>query len=360
MATIGHGLIGLFAAGLAPRRPAGLRRTFLLPGFLVLAAYAVDVVEWCCAVVNPDIVDGRTVGHSALAVAVVIAGMCLLCALLFRVRRFWMYTLVAAVVLSHVAMDWPVVRAHVAQLHLAQLLQDEPVTRCTAVLAETRVYGLPFVLAILVRAAGERGCSRRARRVSLLLAGACLASMALPYSAAWATAYLLSIIHAAILLRRHLSAALCWNLVLLVPVLAVGATTLMMNSRLATAGALARNRNHYEALLVYQSALRLPSRDGRASAYLGMGLCYQRLTDWTEAERCFLKGRTFQERRAWAEVLLARLYSSSEDRALRRPDEALRLYRHVLAGDDASDHLKEVARRELDTLRERTSRNKTR
>ena len=127
------------------------------------------------------------------------------------------------------------------------------------------MYGLPFILLLLARGSLERGCPRHAKVASAVLAAACLASLSVPYLAAWSPVYLLSLIHAGAMLRRHLAPTLLWNVIPLVPVCAVWVTTAMMSNRLQTARVLVSNGSYYDAMLVYQSALRLPSRDGRTS-----------------------------------------------------------------------------------------------
>ena len=331
-----------------------MRRVFLLPGFLVLAAYGVDVVEWCATVYSPDLIDRRPASHSLLPVGLLVLGACIVFGALFRARRPWAYVLVAAVVVSHLFLDHPTVRAVVAELHTNRSVEDSLPDLSVSVLAETRVYGLLFILVLLAQGSLERGCPRPAKTASAVLAVGCIASLGVPYLAVWSPVYLLSLIHGGGMLRRHLAPTLLWNLVPLVPVCALWVTTAMMSNRLQTARALVSKGSYYDAMLVYQSALRLPSRDGRVSIHVGMGVCYERLADWAEAERSYVKARTFREHGAWLDLLLARLYHRCDDPALCRPDEAVRLYEQVIDRKDAPQHIKVLAQRELKTLLERT------
>jgi tetratricopeptide (TPR) repeat protein len=353
MALIGHGLVGLTMSGWAapPARPPWL--TSMWPGVMLFLAYAVDVVEWLAAIIDPDVVDQRFLSHAPWLVGVLALGVCVAFGVVCRTRRWWPYVLIVGAIFSHLLLDYGILRAALCQWYAGRAVGPLEWQRSSALPAEACVYGLPFVWTLLFHASRRPGVSRRARAVSRWLGAFAAATAWLHYPWIWGPVYTVSILHALIVLRRSLRLGLAWNVLPLLPLVALGATTAVAEHRFGRGMTLEQRGLEQEAIGVYETVLATPARAPRAAALLHMGLCYEKLGRTSEAERAYLKSQRLASRPGWADVLLADLYVRNEGQPFFRPEEAARLIRQVLTAPDADPEAMGAAKRQWQRLRSR-------
>jgi hypothetical protein len=353
MALIGHGLVGLAMSGWAapPVRPRWL--SCMWPGLMVFLAYAVDLVEWLVAIIDPDAVDQRFLSHAPWLVGGLALGVCVAFGAICRMRRWWPYLAIVGVIFSHLLLDYETVRAALSQWYSGGAVEPPVGLRLAAIPAEACVYGLPLVWTLLFYSARQTGVSRRARAASRWLGAFAAATAWLRHPSLWGPVYAVSILHALILLRRSLRPGWAWNVVPLLPLVALGATGAVAQYRFDQALALERQGLDEEAIRAYEALLATPARASRAVAFLYMGACHQRRGRPLEAERAYRMAQRLAPRPGWADVLLAGLYTQNEGTALYRPDEAVRLLQRVLSAANTDPGSRDAAQRRWNEMDQR-------
>lgn len=353
MAVVGHGLIGLAMGEWVSPGARNHRLPYVWPGIMVLLAYAVDLGEWMAILCNPDLDDPRFLNHSPVLVAGISAGVCVVLGLYCRLRRPWPYVVIVGVVFSHLLLDFVSVRIAVAEWYFRQAYEDFQRNHTAALPAELCVYGAPLVWTLLLRASFARGVSPGVRFASKVLVILCAGSAWTRHVTIWAPLYVVSVLHGGIVLRRHLNIRLLWNVVPLLPLFALGATTWLAGHRLEQGRLLARQGLDREAIHVYQTALDVRSRSGRGSVYMWMGISYVKLGDLSAAERAYRKAIAVSPGSGWPEVVLARFYFRHEGTPFFQPEKAVRLLRRVLDAEGMPRPVRESARSKLKYLHKR-------
>jgi hypothetical protein len=351
MATLGHGLLGLSIAGLAPRRAGSMRWAFLFPGFMVLLAYVVDVTEWVSVIIDPERIDRRIVSHSVMAVIAVTLGGCAAVGFIFRARHPLPYVLAAAAVLSHVVLDLSTARRWLWIWYWSGSPSSPLPDFAQSMLAETCLYSLTMILALLARGALEAETSPRARVASVAVALLCCVAAWTRTVWFWAPAYALALPHAGIMLRRHLSGKWLWGLLFLTPLVPLVGTEVLVSYRSRIARELDREERYAEAIPVYQSALDLPSRRARATLYTRLGLCHRRLGDPANAEIALHRAMFHQLEPGFAELALTPIYFRTPESPFFNPAEAVRLCNRIIDAEHAHEDHKRQARRTIEKMR---------
>ncbi|MCP4589139.1 MAG: tetratricopeptide repeat protein [bacterium] len=353
MAVVGHGLLGLALAGAVPSVGRARRLDAVWVGLLVLLAYAVDVAEWFAVVFNPALIDRRFLSHDPLQVGILAGGVCVVLGVYCRFRRPWPYVVIVGAVFSHLLLDWFPFRLAVEDWYYGSLPGLEDAGRGRALPAETCVYGGPLVLVLLIRAASDSRCPRGARIASWVLAGAAVLGASSRLAIVWVPLYALSVVHALTVLRRSLRANLLWNLIPLLPVVALGSTAWLSAHRLAEARALAREGRDVEALRLYEGALAVPTRYRRNVVYRGMGNSYERLGDLASAEQAFERACSLSPTVGSSQITLGAFYVRHADTPYFRPSMAAALFEQVRAEPDAASISRAYARTRLEWMRRR-------
>ena len=280
-------------------------------------------------------------------------GTCVVLGVHCRLRRVWPYAVIVGVVLSHLLLDLQYVRLTLVQWYYGQTFIDPTLPYFASIRAELCVYGAPLVWVLLIRAALTPGTSAPTRAASWALLALSTASALSRTAALWGPLYALSTLHAVIVLRRHLKSRLLWNIVPLLPLFAMGYSTWLAAHRFEQAESLAQQGLDQQAVGVYQTALAVPSRVGRSSLYMRMGMSYERLGDLHAADRAYTRAVALSERPGWAVVVLSGFHARHEGTVFHRPDEAVRLLNGLLAGDEAPEDVRTYVRRMLKRLHER-------
>lgn len=353
MAIVGHGLIGLAAGGCVSSNARDHHLPDVWLGLMVLLAYGVDLAEWFAVIFDSDLADGRFVSHSPFLVAVLAVGVCIAVGVCCRLRRPWPYVIIVAVTFSHLLLDSNTARFGLAEWYSGHPIGDREHMYPAALVAECCVYGAPLVWVLLVRSAFERSCPRRARIASWVLVAVCVVAGLTRCAAVWAPVYVFSALHAVVALRRFLNLRLLWNLVPLLPLLALSSVTLVESQREAEARLLKQQGLYREAARAYQSALDIPTRSNREGLYRRMGMCYEKAGDFAATERAFRKSLAVSSRPGGPETILAGFYLRHPDTPFYRPERAVRLYARLLETDGVDEHLQTHARAQLRRLRER-------
>ncbi|MFH0980930.1 MAG: hypothetical protein V2A79_05265 [Planctomycetota bacterium] len=353
MAFVGHGLVGSAMAGWVSAGARRQRFRYVWPGLMVLLAYAVDLAEWFAIICDPEKIDRRFVTHSPFLVGGIAGGVCLVLGVYCRFRHPWPYLVIAGVVFSHLLLDIKGVRIGVARWYAGHLIDERKLGHLAILPSECCVYGALLVWTLLIRASFERGASARSRAASRLLAVAAGVAAASRYLAIWTPIYVVSLLHAGIVLRRHLNRRWLWTVVPLLPLGALGFATWLAGHRLEQAMALSRLGLDKAALRVYQSALAVPTREGRDSMYRGLGWSYEKLDELSVAEQAYQYALAVSSYAGWSELALGDFYLRHPGTAFYRPRQAARLYHQVLESYDVDEDARPYARDRLDRLRER-------
>ena len=354
MALVGHGLIGLAMGGCVPSGARNHRLPYVWLGIMVLLAYAVDLAEWFAVVFEPDLADRRFVNHSPFLVACVAVGVCAVLGAYCRLRRVWPYAVIGGVVFSHLLLDLEGVRIAVAEWYSGQTFEDGGVSYAAVLPAEFCVYGAPLVWTLLIRASFVRGCSRRARAASRALVALSVLSALTRVVAIWAPVYALSVLHALIVLRRHVNIRQLWNIVPLLPLFVAGFTTWVALHRFEQGVLLAQRGLDEKAIHAYQAALNIPAHLERHNVYMRMGMSCAKVGDLATAENAYRRAIALSVRPGWPQAVLADFYVRHEGTPFYRPERAVRLYTRLLETDGTPDQIQAYARARLRGLRERS------
>jgi hypothetical protein len=285
---------------------------------------------------------------ASVAVLLVVAVVAL--AGLFRFRTPWPYVLAVAVILSHLLLDRPTLRIALAEFYTGEPIGEQPPGLRVSVPAEICVYGLPLVLIAAVRGSLEGVCGRAARIVLVLLGVASIAAALTRQAAIWAPVYVVSVSHALILLRRHLSAKLMWNVLPLLPVVALFTTAGIVALHQREAQRILADGRYEETIQVCRKALKIPCRHGRSGIYVTMGSSYEELGDLAAAAQAYQQAQAMQQYPDWPDVLLAAFYCRHKGTNFYRPGEAARLYKTVISSEPTREPIKRSARNRLEQL----------
>ena len=353
MAAIGHGLVGLALSGCVPREARNHRLPYLWPGLVVLLAYAVDLTEWGATILAPELIDRRPVTHSPILVACLAVGACVVLGVYCRWRRPWPYVVIAGAVLSHVLLDLPSVRLALAQWYSGRTFTDEHPASTAPVLAELWAYGAPLVWVLLIRAGLARRVSGGVRAVSCGLLVLALAATLSRNGVVWGTVYAASVLHAIIVLRRHLNLRLLWNVLPMLPIVALGITAWLATHRFEQGKSLAKQGLDRQAVHAYQAALDVPSRIGRNGIYMRMGMSYEKLGDLSAADRYYRRAVALSPRPGWPVVVLAGFYVRHQGTSFHHPDQAVRLIEELLRARGVPEAIQASARNALERWRRR-------
>jgi len=352
MATIGHTLAGLSLAGCGPIKARGGVMPHLWPAFIVLLAHAVDLIEWGAAVLMDAPADKRFLTHSPLATGILVLLIWMALALGAKLRSPGPYLIVAAAVFSHLLLDLFSVRFFIAHTCAQQETYSLPPFEQSFV-AEIWLLGFVFVLVALGRAVLQETCPRKGRAAGCVLALATLAAAATRLPAFWVPAYLVSLIHAAVLLRRSFKVRQLWGIVVVSPVLVFVLVEAMASHLTAKGLALRRAGRLREAVEVQERVLRLPIRESHAWHHYHLAVSYQQLGQLDKAEAALLNAIAIDDGSPWPKIFLARLYANPKSRSsgLFRPQEAKALYRAAQA-DAQDDRARAYVKRGLAQLEE--------
>lgn len=332
MATIGHTLVGLSLGGLCP----AVVRTRALPlfwlGLMVLAAHSVDIAEWLITLWAPSRFSQHLVTHSPLWTSVLVVILWAILTLA-RVRSPWPYLCIAVAVISHLLLDYLPARLLLLRLYGGASRTAWPGLR-ESIIAEIWLYGLFLVVVLLWQSARAPGCSRPARNLAWLLAGASVLAALSRNAIFWAPVYAVAGAHALLLLRRALRPALLWNLVPLIPMAAMGAVELWSFLLYRQARKFQEAGQFASAAEWHRDALRVPTRTSKVSIYVYLSICEMEMKNWAAAERDLLTAARVAEDPTWPELSLAEFYISGRVRgtAYSRPEEARRIAEKIVAG----------------------------
>lgn len=325
----------------------------LWPAFIVLLAHAVDLIEWGAAVVMAAPADRRFLTHSPLAAGALVLLIWITLALGARLRRPVPYLIVAAAVFSHLLLDLHSVRFFIAHTYAQQEAYSPPPFEQSFV-AEIWLLGLVFVLVALTRAVLQPTCPRKGRVAGSVLMLAALAAAASRLPAVWIPAYLVSLAHAAVLLRRRFNVRQLWGIVVVLPILAFVLVEATAAHLTAKGLALRRAGRLHEAVQVQNRVLSLPIRESHTWHHIQLAMSYEGLRQFDKAEAAFLDALTIGDRSPWPKIYLARLYANPKSRSsgLFRPQEAKTLYLAAQAGtqDDRARAYVERKLAELERL----------
>lgn len=308
MATIGHTLAGLSLAGCSSPETQGGTPRHLWPAFVVLLAHMVDLVEWAAAIIPGASANSHFLTHSPFATAILVLLIWVALAIGTKLRSPLAYVIVAAAVFSHLLLDLPSLRFFIARAYDGGGTYDLPQLGQSLV-AEIWLFGLVFVLISLGRAVLQPTCPKKGSAVGAVLMLAALAAAASRHAALWAPAYLVSLTHAAILLRSRFDVRQLWGIVVVLPVLAFVLVEGMAAHLTATGISLMRAGHDREAIEVYQRVFDLPTRESHAWNHTLIGQCYQNLGEPAPAEAAFIAGVESAESPAWPMIYLARFYA---------------------------------------------------
>ena len=353
MALVGHGLIGLALGGCVSSGARNHRLPYVWPGIMVLLAYAVDLAEWFAVIFEPDLADRCFLNHSPFLVACLAVGVCAVLGAHCRLRRVWPYAVIGGIVFSHLLLDMHGVRVAVAEWYSGQTYENGGLGYAAALPMEFCVYGAPLVWILLIRASFVRGCSRGTRAASWALVALSALSAMTHLVAIWAPVYALSMLHAVIVLRRHLNMRQLWNVVPLLPLLVAGSMTWVALSRLEEGVLLARRGLDEEAIHAYQAALNIPAHLERCDVYMRMGMSHAKLGDLAAAENAYHRAIAVSGRPGWPQVVLAAFYTRHKGTPFHQPERAVRLYGQLLEADGISEELQADVRARLRGLRGR-------
>ncbi len=352
MATIGHTLAGLSLAGCGPIKARGGVMPHLWPAFIVLLAHAVDLVEWGAAAVKDAPADTHFLTHSPLATGILVLLIWIALALGTKIRSPLPYLIVAAAVFSHLLLDLFSVRFFIAHTYAQQETYSLPPFEQSFV-AEIWLLGFVFVLVALGRAVLQKTCPRKGRAVGCALALATLAAAATRLPAFWVPAYLVSLLHAAVLLRRSFKVRQLWGIVVVSPVLAFVLVEATASHLTAKGLALRKAGRLHEAVQIQTRVLGLPIRESHTWHLFQLAISYERLEQFDKAEVTFMDAIAIGDDSPWPRIYLARLYANPKSRpsGLFRPQEAKALYRAAQA-DAQDDRARAYVKRGLAQLEE--------
>jgi tetratricopeptide (TPR) repeat protein len=353
MATIGHTLVGLAIAELAPAESRGGAMRHTWPGFMVLMGNLVDLVEWAIMLVAPTYFDQHYVTNSVTVTAGISAIVCFGLAFFTKLRKPGAYVLVVLAIFSHPLLDDQIVRNALADAY-APASELEAPNLYRSVLAEVWLYGLLFLSVGLLQASRRKGCPKLGRIAARVLVALAIFAAMTRHAAVWAPVYALAGLHALLMIRRDLKWQSLWNLVPPLPVFALLVVELWAGSLYDQAVAMDRAGNYPAAAAMYRRAIAMPTRSQNLGAYLWLSECQRRESDFAGAEATLVRALRVTDQPWWARSKLARLYAHSSVRGTTyyQPDMAREMLEQVIR-DRAPADAKEYARFLLNSLRKR-------
>lgn len=347
MATVGHALVGLSLAGLDQTKSRKPAVQYVWPGFVVLFAYLVDLVEWITWICFPAAADNHLLTNSPLLTSGLVILIWIAMALSGWFRGVWPYVIAALAVFSHLVLDQRIIRALVGDAYGYSMGEYLP-GFFESIRAEFWLYGFVLVAAALLKASTQANCPRKSRAAASFLAILSIITAATRMAVLWIPAYLLSLTHAALLLRREIRWGLLWNLVPLLPLMVFLAIELTAAWLSFQARELAWQGDVHEAIQIRHRVMKLPTRSLHVENYIGLSKCYQALGDPEKAEAALLKAQAIANGSFGPSYYLAVFYADFRWRntPFFRPDEAASLLQAIRDGP-YTQRIQELARRVL-------------
>ncbi len=337
MATIGHTLVGLSIGGLCPAQSRTRILQFFWLGLMVLAAHLVDIAEWVLTTQSRTQYHQHFVTHSAWSTTVLVVILWAILALGARVRSPWPYLCVAVGVFSHLLLDYLPVRNFIADLY-GRETPSLAIGLLQSIIAEIWLYGLFLVLVALWQAARSPGCPRPAKKLAMVLAGACVLSAVTRVVWIWAPVYALATAHGVLLLRRSIRPALLWSLVPMIPIFILLAVELVSLRYYQQALVYEDAKDLATAVRLHRKALALPARSSRVQIFVHLAACESQIHELAAAERDYLTAVKLSEEPGWAKIALASFYvfNPTHNTEYYRPQETRRILEDVIQGDYSS------------------------
>ena len=333
VATVGHTLVGLSFGGMAAPKTGPNAARYLWPGLLILFAHLLDLVEWFAQFFLSNGEIRAYAKHSPLFAAVLVGFVLAGFALLTRIRKPLPYALIASAVLSHWVLDLRVARVAIIDAYGFPISDIFP-KLSQSMLAEAWIFGLFFVIVVLLQAGRHEGSIRRAGPA---FSGLILISVVAALSrvaAIWMPAYGLALVCAAYQLRNRLRWAFLWSLAPLIPLLALVSVELVGISHMLRARRFEENERYAAAIDVYRQVLAMPTRSSKATPYEQIGSCYMKLGLPEEAERAWRAAQEATNSSPWPSYRLAKMYSDPRWKQTEffRPREAENMLRRIVEG----------------------------
>lgn len=318
-------------------------------GLLVLFAHLVDIVEWLLLLVAPRNFSTHAITNSPWLIACVLAG-CMALLAICRVRSVAAYLIAAAAVLSHIILDYRSVRLFGADLYGWSGEEGFPTLREMFV-AEVWLFGLILSLATLYRVAREPGVSRPSRKLAAVFAVVALLAAISRWAPAWIVAYFLAFLHSGLLARKKIRVALLWNLVPLVPLLALVVTEAEAMRIEARGMKFFAVRDYGAASRLFEQALGVPTRSSKLSAHVYLSTCLFFMNDLEGSEQRLLEVIDDPENPYWPRLMLAYFYVAPKTRGtpFNRPGKARQLLESI-AGDPHAGKTGNIARAQMDRM----------
>jgi hypothetical protein len=306
-------------------------------GLVVVGAHLLDLVEWMFCRVLGWTDNIRFLTHSVTHTTLVALLTCAAIRLTTRLRGAAFYGVLAIAVLSHFVLDQYPVRWFVADAYHVAHSEGLP-DRARSIEAEVWLFGLPLVLVLLIQASRMSGVSRVGRLLSAVLAMGAVAAFATRSRWAWPPVYALCILHAMILGRRRLSWSMLWNItpmLVLAPLLAI---ELWAGHLFHAAHQQMIARDYDGAIETYRRAIALPARSSPSQYWIKLAVACRGANRMDESEAAYETAHAV-EPHWWAAAYHLAMFRC--DPTLRgtkyyRPEEAQRLYDHILVEDPSS------------------------
>jgi len=355
MATIGHALVGLSLSELCPQRARTGALKYVWTGLIVFLAFVVDLVEWVATFFLPRDSDKHFLSNSAWLGGLVCFVACIAAAVMTRSRHIMIYLIVAAAIFSHLPLDSSRGREFLAESYG---ISDDLrlLTAWQAAEAECWLYGLLLCEVSLLLAMIDRRCPSKARLLAIFLA---ILSAAAAYTREiylWAPAYLLALLHVALLWQAAFDRRMLWGLLFLVPLLVVPVSQILARLYTDQAVKLREAKDYRGALALHERVLSMPTRASFASNYLEMSRCYDAMGEPARSEAALLEMRRGSHEYGphIPNFWLARFYMNRRwiGTNYYRPQMAAQLLRGIVRESKRSDQ-QTWASESLDQLRKR-------
>lgn len=352
MATVGHTLVGLSIAGLVPATHLGTRYRNFWIGTAVLAANLVDIVEWGGTVFAPERLHLHFLTNSRLLVLLVGVALCLTLVLVAKWRSPLPYILIALAVGSHYFLDRRDFRNILLDAYMPSVGPNKLVRLNTSIFAEVWLYGLIMVLVGLGRAIVQPKCPRLGRKAGIVLGCLSIAAAATKWPALWIPMYSLAAIHALLLLRRHWNVRLLWNIVPIVPYLALLSMEMRAIYFHQMGWDLFRKGDLSGAAKSFEQAIAVPTRSRKEQMRCDLSDCLQNQGDFAGAEKVLIEAEEELENVGMIKYQRAQIYLNPKARGTSFYDEekAAKLFRQMIADYSLPTYLKQLAKQKLDNL----------
>jgi tetratricopeptide (TPR) repeat protein len=316
---------------------------------MILSAHGLDLVEWTGQMIAPSRFDT----HFATASWMAAGGITFLAfaAMYFlaRLRNPACYLAMAAAILSHLLLDSRFWRIWTADLYQYKPFREFPLPLREYITAEIWLYGLLWLLILLLRTAQRAGTHRIVKSAAIALAVLCMAAAATRTPEFWVPVYGLILFLVLWVRRKRLSTRAWWNVPVLLPLLSLVIVEIVV-ARLDKQGdELRRSGDWANAVELFRRADRLPSRQPVGWRKVHLGQCLAELGDLASAEAEYLKGAAMFDEPNWANYWLARFYIE-RDHASRfyRPDKAAALFSSLIASKKCDPELAQWCKGYLD------------